>query len=194
MDSEVQDAFDFALWIVGQARALGYEVKHDGAQVFGRVPHVAPLAWLHQVYPPLHERDILRLERRLNRQVPDDYRGWLRRANGFDAFSGRLVFYGQRTDYSRDPTVVQPYDLSLPNLQERLRDADKSAFFFGSLLHADYKLFMVPISGVVHACARRSAIPMATWESLSALVTSVMSSLDAVFDGEGHELRKLGLR
>jgi hypothetical protein len=189
----IEEAYDFALQVVGEARDLGYEMRPDGAQVFGRVPHVAPLAWLHRVYPPLQEHDIALLEGQLNRPIPSEYRSWLQLGNGFDAFSGAFVLYGRRSDYSRRPTVVQPFDLDLPNVLERLPDANKDAFFIGSVLNAEYLLYVAPATGEVYACGRRSAVSMASWESVHMLVISVMGTLRTAFDGEGRALRLVKL-
>jgi hypothetical protein len=194
MVNSVQEAYDFALQVVRAARHFGHEALPDGAQIFGRVPHVAPLAWLHRVYPPLQEHDIVSLEASLNRSIPHAYRTWLQRANGFSAFSEGFVLDGRRTDYSRSPAVVQPYDLRTANVTERLRDADRDAFFIGSVLEAEYLLYLLPATGVVYACGRRSAAPAASWRSLSAVVTSVMGSLESTFDGKGRSLRRLELR
>jgi len=190
----VQEAYDFALQIVIATRHLGHETLPDGAQTFSRVPHAAPLAWLHKVYPPLQEHDVASLEEGLNRSIPHVYRSWLHRANGFNAFSEGFVLDGCRTDHSRSPTVVQPYDLRTANVTERLQNADREAFFIGSVLEAQYLLYLLPSTGVVYACSRRSPAPAASWRSLSAVVMSVMGSLQATVDDAGRSLRRPTLR
>lgn len=194
MVKSTQEAFDLALQIVDEARHFGYQILPDGARVFGRVPHVAPRAWLHKVYPPLQERELTLLEGSLHRPIPEAYRTWLTLANGLNVFSEAFVLDGRRADYSRQAAVVQPYDLALANVLERPRDADPETFFVGSLLEAEYLLYLMPSTGVVHACSRRRTIPLTTWESLPALITSVMVSLKAAFDNEGRALRQLELR
>jgi hypothetical protein len=91
-------------------------------------------------------------------------------------------------------TEPHPFDLDLPNVLERLPDANNDAFFIGSVLNAECLLYVLPATGEVHACGRRSAVSLASWESVEVLVTSVMGSLRTTFDGEGRSLRLPALR
>jgi hypothetical protein len=189
----MHEAYDFALQIVQEAAGFGYELLSDGTRLYGRVPHVAPLAWLHNVYAPLSQGGIERLERELAGPIPEVYRSWLRLANGFSAFSGYLEFDGLRTDYSRRIGVWQPFSLALPNTRQRLPDAPVEAFFIGSILDAECFLYLMPSSGAVQACGRRSATPLGSWESLSIFITSCMACLRAAFDAQGRRNRIVDL-
>ncbi len=189
-----QEAYEFVLRAVEPARAFGYQRLPDGTQLFGRVPHVAPLAWLHKVYAPLTTTDINRLEAHLGCRVPEVYRDWLRVSNGLSLFSEGLVLDGHRTDYSRRPGVWQPYDLKLANVFERLPNADNDAFFIGSVLHAEYLLYLEKRTGAVHACSRSSAAPLASWGSFAAMVKGALAPLSTVFDGHGRQVRAVELR
>lgn len=189
----MQKAYDFALQIVQEAAGFGYELHSDGTKLFGRVPHVAPLAWLHKVYGPLSPDNIDRLGTEVARPIPDVYRSWLRLANGLNAFSGYLVLDGSRTDYSRKAGVWQPYSLRLPNTLGRLPDAPEEAFFVGSILEAEYLLYLMPSTGLVHACGRRSATSLGSWESLSLVIRSCIAHLRTAFDADGRRNQTVDL-
>jgi SMI1/KNR4 family protein SUKH-1 len=182
------------LRVVEPASAFGYERLPDGTQLFGRVPHVAPLAWLHKVYAPLTTAEINRLESHLGCRVPEVYRDWLRVANGLSLFSEGLVLDGLRTDYSRRPGVWQPYDLKLANGFERLPDADNDAFFIGSVLQAEYLLYLEKRTGTLHASSRSGAASVASWGSFAAMVKGVLALLSTVFDSQGRQVRAVELR
>jgi len=189
----IGQAHDFVLGLMNESCPLGYELLPDGTQVFGRVPHVAPQAWLHEMYAPLTEQDIAMEEAAIRRQIPEPYRSWLLRANGLNAFSGGLVLYGRRSDYSRRASVIQPYDLDIPNVLERLPDAHVDAFFIGSVLGGENLLFLLPSSGQVYACDRRSARGLTSWPSVPQLIVSAVAALGTSFDGQGRAVRPLHL-
>src|SRR6266853_226310 len=93
--------FNEVLGILLAAKPLGYERLSDGTQVIGHVPHVAPKAFLHELYPPLSAEEMEEVEKLLGKSLPLDFGKFLAMANGCFLFSGSLSIYGRRTSYAR---------------------------------------------------------------------------------------------
>jgi len=170
-----------------QAKAFGEDTSRDGARLFGHIPHVAPRAWLHIQYPPLQNPDIAEIERAIRRPVPSAYAQLLRITNGLTLFGGSLSLFGRRTDYSRDPAVRQPFDLSIPNLKERPRAAKDHWFIFafydqdGSLAYLDGE------TPTVYRADRAMSNPtLNEWTNLGVFLSSETARLGALFDERGR--------
>lgn len=170
-----------------QAKAFGEDTSRDGARMFGHIPHVAPRAWFHIMYPPLGANDIAEIERSIQRPVPSAYQNLLRITNGLTLFGGSLSLFGRRTDYSRDPAVRQPFDLSVSNLKERPPGAKDSWFFFafykqdGSLAYLDDEK-----SPVYRGNRTMSDPKLNEWPDLAAFLSAETARLATHFDERGR--------
>jgi hypothetical protein len=60
--TDLDTSFKTTMSVVDAANSMGHEIMKDGTQLFGRIPHRGPEAWLHIVYPPLNEADLTDLE------------------------------------------------------------------------------------------------------------------------------------
>ena|SRR5688572_22153158 len=95
---------------------LGERKTTLGATLIGRVPHVGPEAWLHEVYKGLSEQELAVLEEALPSPIPVVFQDFLRRANGLKMFSDRMSISGFRAAISRNGDGrYQPYDLREDN-------------------------------------------------------------------------------
>ncbi len=173
-----------------RAGNLGYRTLPDGTQLFGRVPHVAPQAWLHALFPPISDREIDQIEGEMGAYVPDVFRDFLNLANGFRIFSGSLSIYGQRSNYERTiDSVWQPFCIVTPNTIERLPDAADWHFFIGGYsCDNGYHLYMDRRDGKVYLCSRKSVKPLHRWNSFPELVVEESSRLARLFDESGREI------
>src|SRR5215216_4661514 len=115
----VENAYDHVRELVCEAKSFGYRRLANGTELFGHVPHVAPEAWLHELFAPLDDEELAVLEQSLKLPLPADYAAWLRRSNGGHFFSTALTFDGLRRTNSRDPELREPFALETPNLWER---------------------------------------------------------------------------
>lgn len=180
--------FEKVLQVVDQARRFGSRTLADGTLLAGHVPHVAPEAWFHQVFPPLSEADVVQLEREiLRRAIPPAYRAFLTGcSNGLRLFSGSLSLYGLRRNYIRTGDAVwQPFAIETPNLYERPRDASNSCFFIGGYNWDGSRLY---IEGEeVFRCSRRSAEPLDRWEGFWDMLLRETERLSMLFDENGRE-------
>lgn len=178
-----------AFAVVREAETFGKEVSENGALMYGHVPHIAPLAWFHIVYPGLDEPALAQLEAKLNRPIPSEYRDLLRTANGLSLFSGSLALYGLRTDYSRRVSIRLPFDLSVPNVKERPRSADPTWFIFGFYDADGSHAYLDPKVGAVFRGTRNLTEPrLNRWASLDDFLFAEAHRLAAQFDGRGHQL------
>ncbi|HEX2680311.1 MAG TPA: SMI1/KNR4 family protein [Candidatus Dormibacteraeota bacterium] len=175
--------------VVRQAAAFGTATSENGAQMYGQVPHVAPEAWLHIVYPGLDDAALASLESNLQRPIPGEYRSLLKVTNGLTLFSGALDLYGRRTDYSRRVAIRLPFDLSNPNVHERPRAADPSWFIFGFYDEDGSKAYVNPVDGRVYRGSRDMTKPrLNEWAGLDDFLSSEVQRLRAHFDDSGHQL------
>lgn len=112
-------------------KPIGHEVARDGADLIGRVPHVAPLAWFHHVFPPLSLDGDQRLAADIPGFASSRVREVLREFNGCDLFSTNLYLLGQRTSYARDGSVHQPWDIYTDNVLDQHDEVPEDTLIVG---------------------------------------------------------------
>lgn len=175
-----------ALKVAKQAASFGTSTSENGARMFGHVPHLAPEAWFHIIFPPLAGEDISELEKRLGRPVPQSYRDLLLRTNGLYLFSGSLSLYGLRRDYSRKISIREPFDLGDPNVYERPRRADPKWFIFSFYDEDSSNGYIDPRDGRVYRGNRDMTEPrLNQWASLDAFLEAEVRRLATHFDDRG---------
>lgn len=182
------ECFQEILKIIYEAKAFGARTLDDGTQLIGRVPHVAPEAWLHKVFPRLRQSDITQLEKEvLPRKIPTTYRSFLAScSNGLGLFSGSLALYGLRKNYIRTgDSVWQPYAIETPNIYERPRDASNSVFFIGGYNWDGSRLYLE--NEGAFRCASNSTKLLNEWNGFWEMLTSEVRRLSALFDHQGRE-------
>jgi hypothetical protein len=72
----------------------GVRVLKNGTKLICHVPLVAPQAWLHEIYCPLRENEIRKLQAKLGRQLPEEFISFLRITNELNVFSDSLARAG----------------------------------------------------------------------------------------------------
>jgi hypothetical protein len=157
---------DTVLTAAERWRDHGFVEQTDGTRCFGAVPKIGPLAWLYVIYPPLEEPAFPVLEQQLGRPVDEQYRAVLEQCNGLNLVADSLSLDGLVTEYNRSALMRQPYDLVVPNVDERPADADDQAFFIGGY-GRDGSLLYLGAEGSVTRCSRDSALPLNNWPSLA---------------------------
>jgi len=183
------DGLSEVINVVKRAASFGTATSDNGALMFGHVPHVAPEAWFHILFPALDDESLVELDRALRRLVPDPYREILKVTNGLYLFSGALSLYGLRKDYSRKPSIRLPFDLSYPNILERPRAADPGWFMFGFYDEDGSKAYMDPSDGRVFRGSRDMTRPrLNQWASLDAFLTDEVRRLEGHFDERGRQI------
>lgn len=166
---------------------LGRRVLRDGTRLIGHVPHVAPEAWLHAVYPALTTQQVEQIGDYVGLPVPTAISSFLQRCNGLELFSNNLNLYGLRRSYSRTgDDVWQPFAIETPNVHERPKDALSSFFFIGGYRDDGSRVYIDATDGQVHRCPRRSAQPLNRWPSFDVMLESEATRLAGLFDRQGR--------
>lgn len=183
----METEFEYVMRVVRKAESLGSRALPNGVKLVGRVPHVAPEAHLHLVFPPLTAADIEIVEKGIGKPLPHPLAALLRKTNGLDLFSSSLSFYGLRHSYSRSGDYSwQPFDIIMPNVHERPADLDSSLVLFGGY---DWDGSLLATSNEypeVFRCDRHNGKPLNEWPSLSTMILSEVDRLDALFDEKGR--------
>lgn len=189
-DVEARNALAFTnlLAVIESARQFGFRRESNGAQLYGYLPHIGDLAYLHSIHPGLNDAELVRLAETIQRPIPSEYEWWLTRTNGFTLFMGALDFYGLVRVFSRNPENRQPFDLFLEGeVQRRVLRADPRMFFFGGSAKAKgFRFYMDTANGQVHRCSRQSAEPLQSWAGIAALLETEVPRLAGLYDDAGR--------
>ena len=157
--------------LVARAGAFGYERFDDGMELFGHVPHVAPAAFLHELFPGVSRAQVEDAEEQIGRAVPEPYATWLTLMNGCHLFSGALALDGLRVE-----DRIQPFSLADAQF-ERPPNAPAEAFFFGSYIPDGSKVYLDECDGRVVRCPRDSARPLNEWSGFEAMLRTEVERL-----------------
>ncbi len=99
-------------------------VLQDGTILICHLPEVAPLGYMHIIYPPLLMSDIEKIETLLKTKLPAQLVEFLLNFNGMDIFNSKLSIFGLKKyrDYSHFKQLFQPYDIIIENLGQNSTD------------------------------------------------------------------------
>ena len=185
------DAFN-AVWdIIEHAKSFGFRQLESGARLYGHVPHVAPEAWLHQVYAPLSEQGVISVEEKLSLTIPKDLRQFFHLANGIGLFSVAVSIYGKRTSYVRTGDHAwQPFCIVSANTVERPSHAKPSQIVVGGYREDGSLLFLDLEDGSVFRTKSRSKKVLNRCQDFCTMLTDESCRLSGLFDADGHKLSK----
>ncbi len=174
-------------------KRLGEEtVPETGALLIGHAPHIAREAWLHKIYPVLSNNDITSLETNLQTTIPTVYKYFLQQySNGLNLFVAEFSLDGLRKELGRSVAASrQPFDLSIPNIDERPDNARDSYFFIGGYSWDCSKLYIDKETNKVHYCDRWDATSLYEWNSFEEMLLSEIKRLSSLFDEDGVIINK----
>jgi len=176
-----------ALDILMSYSNLGKQELENKTILIGRAPHIAPKAWLHSIHAPLSNQEINELEKDLG-TIPEDYKLFLKTANGLKVFNTTLCLDGLRKTYKRGVNDVwQPFDILTPNILERPSNSTKNMFFIGgydwdgSLLYFDLE------TNKIHLCDNDDATSIYEWDNFIIMLNTEVKRLSTLFDINGKE-------
>lgn len=185
----MSDSVGYLMKVVNQFRSLGTQELSTGVVLIGHVPHVAPEAYMHVLYPPLDASQISTIEHALGRQLPIELKTFYQRLNGVQLFSYTMWINGLRFSYVRSGEEAwQPYSIITPNTVERPEDADDSLVFFGGYRWDGSSLCMRSDSPAVYRCAPGTSVPLNKWRSFDEMLISEIDRLSGLFDTRGRRL------
>lgn len=166
---------------------LGLEKSELGAILIGKAPHIAPVAWLHSLYPTLTNEDLDLLEKELDTNIPKEYKDFLLNySNGLSIFVSKFSLYGMRKELGRTIEASrQPFSLITPNTIEKPKNAKANHFFIGSYKWDGSKLYIDNETGKVHYCDRWDATSLYEWNSFAEMLVSEVKRITSLFDEKG---------
>lgn len=187
MDGE--DLFKEVVQTMSRWSAMGEKLLSNGVRLICPTPHVGPEAWLHVLFPPLAPQKIEDMERKLGVPLPDDFKDFLRRANGVMLFSYRISVWGVRETQARTGDEAwQPYNLVSHNHEtDRPDGSPEDVVYFGSADGGDTWCFFEfdEESYRVGKTGRHNFHPDAYWPHFGSWLLSEMRSLERLFDADG---------
>lgn len=182
-------ALEKVLPILEKAKTLGERVLPNGSRLICHVPHVAPEAWLHAVYAPLLERDIISLEKQIRRPIPPVFKEFLKVANGIQIFSCSMSIDGLRANFARTGDAVwQPFSIVTPNTIERPKDAQESFFFIGGYEWDGSRLYIDSKTSKVFRSESGTAKPINEWNNFEEMLVTETIRIALLFDDQGRRI------
>ncbi|MCM1111578.1 MAG: SMI1/KNR4 family protein [Clostridium sp.] len=185
--------YDKILNLLMKYSNLGIEENiHTGAILIGHAPHIAPHAFLNQLFPPIDMEKIHILENDIGNKMPDSYVEFLTKfSNGLHILVGVLSLFGYRTNYVRRLGYCnQPFDIRPINTIEKPHNASIDMFFMGFYDWDGSSLYMTP-DGKVQLCRRYDATCLHTWESLEDMLISEIERLYGLYDENGVKINPI---
>jgi hypothetical protein len=166
---------------------LGIETSENGAILIGKALHIAPLAWLNEIYPVLNEEDILLIEKELKTEVPLDYKNFLINfSNGLKIFVATFSLYGLRKVLGRSVEASrQPFSIFTSNSYEKPENSKEHYFFIGGYNWDGSKLYIDKTTNKVHYCDRWDATSLFEWDSFEEMIVSEVKRITNLFDEKG---------
>ncbi len=181
------DYFDKVKAVINNYSFIGQQVLADGTILVGKAPHIAPLAWLHNIYPVLSKEEIYLIEYKTGVEVPDAYAHFLtHHSNGLMFFVATLSLHGLRKRMGRSiEDAWQPFSIDTRNTFERVDDASPFHFFIGSYNWDGSLLYIDNKTGKVHRCSRKTVKPLNTWDSFEEMIVTETERIALLFDERG---------
>lgn len=168
---------------------LGEKTIGSGTILIGRAPHIAPQAWLHSFFDPLTENEIQLLEGLLTTVIPDQYKEFLMVTNGLGIFNTTISLFGMRRNYGRSVDAVwQPFDIVIPNKNEKPPNAKINIFIIGSYDWDGSYLYIDSKTNKVHMCERGDSTSLYEWSDFYTMLESEIKRLVSLHDKAGKEL------
>lgn len=183
----MQKEWEELILMLDKYSALGERVMPNGARLIGHVPHVAPLAYLHTIYPPLNLEELCQVEKTIGRKIGNSLADFYKITNGVKLFSGELTIDGLRTDNSRsiESSLSQPFDIGTVNVDERPAFAEDDMIFIGGYKDDGSLLYMRYGGNDVFRCSQTSKAPLNHWTSIVDLLLSESKRFVDLFDESG---------
>jgi hypothetical protein len=183
---DIDDALDHLVIVVDRWRGQE-DISEAGGRRICRMPWVAPMKYLHILYPPLPTDDIASIAPRTGRQPPADYQRLLSRFNGLSIFGSSLAIFGVRSHYDRRPEAAmwQPFDIGPPHIEQydALGRDDVVVGCVGP--DVDY-IVMRAISGDVARLDHNTKKLQETWPSLAEFIVGETDRYAAHHTTDGH--------
>jgi SMI1 / KNR4 family (SUKH-1) len=175
--------------LIGNWSRLGEKRFPDGTRWIGHTPYRFPEAYLHQLYSPLDETNVIELEDQLERNLPQNFRRFLKIHNGANLFDCLVTVDGMRRSWNRtdfDVAAQQPFSILTKNIDERPKSAPPQMLFIGSLGDDRELVGMWPDGRVVQWDSKNAIDVGNTYDSVFGFLLAEAQKAEALFDDNGR--------
>ncbi len=160
-----------------------------GGVILCHTPSVAPLAYLHRIYPVLLPEQIAQLEVEIGQAPPRDYRAFLTSVgNGASLYN--LSLYGFVHGLVRDAAdpLGQPISLRYGNIIERPHGLHEDAIAIGGMVGWSSRglLVMEPGGEVLLVHPHDGSDVAVRWPDLDGMLQDEMARLSSLHDPQGR--------
>jgi hypothetical protein len=168
----------------------GHEVFSDGTELIGKVPHLGPYAWFHELFAPPIKPNFDQLLHYIPNIFDFEIGKMLPSLNGMNLFSSHLFIYGLRASYRRDASVFQPWEITTHHCEKTDKLRGRSAIVFGGSDGLPHGISFVENADLTIEAFDRNDWnkPIHVWPNLHDFVTAEIARLSLLFDDLGKPL------
>lgn len=168
---------------------IGFKKNDDGTLLIGKVPHVAPFAWFHIIFPPLLPESIILLQQHLKLEFSKELFYFYTHMNGIDLFSTSLSIYGQRKSYDRTNFHnPEPFDILTYNFENRPLGFKKDFLIIGGYSWDGSFIVLDIKCNKIRRVDRDSCKILNTWNTLEIYFLLEVNRLAALYDDNGKKI------
>lgn len=160
----------------------------NGATLIGHPDYLKEHWWLMVLYPQLSDEDIELIENRVSVKLPDSYVFFLKNiSNGLTFQFGDFYLYGYITEYHRDVEYRQPFDILVPNIDERenIHNLKQDCFIIGGYSYDGSQLYIDTNNGKIYLCSNTDSTPLFSWDSFDEMLQSELTRLYDLYSEDG---------
>jgi SMI1 / KNR4 family. len=188
MESKISLTFD----ILYTWENKGKNILKNGTIQIGKVPHIAPQAWFHEIYNKLSDEQIDTIEEELHAKIPLDFRKFYKICNGINIFSDSLSISGLKLSEERiGEEAIQPYSIFITNYG-RPEGCPNTWIFFGRYRWDGSKVFFDLKNGLdssrVYYIERDSLKIKKEWPDFFSFILDETQRLSKMYDENGKKL------
>jgi hypothetical protein len=178
--------------VLEQWQTIGERTTKFGTRLIGHVPHVGDMAYLHLLYKSLNNSQIIEIEQRINKKIPEHMKDFYSFSNGATFFL-TLELQGKRDNYDRtlNDNVYQPIDLEYQNILDKPKNSTEEMFFFGGYDWDGSNLFTFTNDKKIYLCAYDDASEIYyEWDSFEDFIVTEIERLSKLYDKDGRKIDK----
>lgn len=166
----------------------GIKKNEEGTLLIGHPNYLKEDWWLVEMFPLLKDEDIMYIKMNYMPTIPKAYENFLKNvSNGIIFQFGAFYLYGYVSSNNRDINARQPYDLLLPNVEERdlFNNVQKTYFFIGGYADDGSQLYIDVLTNKVHLCSENDATSLFSWNSFDDMLISELTRLYTLYSDDG---------
>ena len=159
----------------------GYTLQKNGTRLSGFLPHMAPLAVLQEIFAPLRQKTVYRLQKDLGLSIPSDLMALYEHCNGFSFYHGAITVLGSTYEQDFDIHKRLPYPILNSNLPiRRPQGSPKNILYIGSYgMDASMVAYVLDTGNIIRVDQHEYNV-CAQWPSLSIWIEAEVPRIDEI--------------